>query len=173
MLLAIDLAILILISSSNGAHAFHLGSRGERVMEIQQKLYETGYFSGETNGFFCFGTRSALKNFQKSQGIKPSGKTDLETLSALGINSRTALCFESRTELLARCIQHSGCTSYPAMLNKGLEILEEIGGADTLGNYAAQKLPDLYRETNEPSEISYSAAVQAIRIFSQQCDSLF
>lgn len=173
MLIAIDLAMLVLISSVNDAHSFYLGSRGERVMKIQERLCETGHFSGEPNGFFCFGTRSALKKFQKSQGLNPSGKADFNTLSALNIGSHTALCFESRTELLARCIQHSGCISYPEMLSKGLEILKNVSSAETLGSYAARTFPDLYSETNEPSELSYSAAVQAIRIFSQQTDSFF
>lgn len=173
MLLAVDLAMLIFISSLNDASAFYLGSRGERVIKIQERLCEWGYFSGEPNGFFCFGTRSALRKFQKSQGINPSGRTDFGTLSALDISSRTALCFESRTDLLARCIQKSGCTSCSRMLVKGLEILEAVGGADTLGSYAAQNFPDLYSETNEPSEASYSAAVQAFRIFSQQSDGFF
>ena len=172
MLLAVDLALLILISSFNNAYAFYLGCSGERVMKLQERLCETGCFSGEPNGFFCFGTRSALKEFQKSAGIEPSGKTDYDTLYALNINSRTAICFESRTELLARCIQQSECINYPEMLGKGLEILNAVGGADTLGSYAARSFPDLFSKTNEPSEISYSAAAQAIRIFSQQADSL-
>lgn len=173
MLLAVDLAMLILISSFNNAHAFYLGSKGERVMKLQERLCETGHFSGEPNGFFCFGTRSALKEFQKSEGMEPSGKTDFNTLYALGINSHTALCYEARTELLARCIQLSGCIGYPEKLGKGLEILNAVGGADTLGRYAAQNFPDLFSKTNEPSDTSYSAAVQAIRIFSQQTDGLF
>lgn len=173
MLLAVDLAMLILISSFNEAHALHLGCKGERVLKIQEQLYKTGHFGGEPNGFFCFGTRSALKEFQKSKGITPSGEADFETLAALDINSRTSLCFESRTELLARCIQKSGCIGYPEMLGKGLEILEAVRGTTTLGSYAAKNYPDLFFDTNEPSEISYSAAVQAIRIFSQQSDGLF
>ena len=173
MLFAFDLAMLILISSFNSANAVYLGCKGERVIKIQEQLYESGYFSGETNGFFGFDTRSALKEFQKSNGINPSGKTDYSTLSAFNISSRTALCFDFRTELLARCIQLSNCSSYPEMLDKGLEILNTVSRADTLGSYADRNFPDLFSNTNEPSDISYSAAMQAIRIFSQQTDGFF
>lgn len=173
MLLAVDLAMLILISSVNSAYAVYLGCRGEKVLKLQEKLCETGYFNGVPNGFFCFGTRSALKEFQESAGMEPSGKTDYNTLCALKISSRTAVCFESRTELLARCIQSSECINYPEMLSKGVEILNAVRGADTLGSYAVRNFPNLFEKTNEPSDMSYSAASQAIRIFSQQTDSLF
>ena len=173
LLFAFDVALLILISSVVNSSAMHLGNRSERVMKIQQQLIETGYFDGEPNGFFCFDTRSALKNFQKDYGLKPNGETDFRTLDALNVTSRTSLCFESQTALLALCIQNSNCTTYPEMLCKGLEILKKVDGADTLSHYVAENIPDFFLNKDEPSELSYSAAVQAIRIFSQQSNGLF
>lgn len=175
MLLAFDLALLILISSliCTRSYAMHLGSEGERVSQVQQHLAQCGFYEGEANGIFSLETRSALKKFQKNCGMKANGETDYETLEALGISSRTAVCFTAEAELLARCIQLSGCLSYHEMLEKGVEILESTGGIGTLGNYAASTFPDIFSEVDEPMCQAYSAAVQAMGIFSQQTHSLF
>ena len=174
MLLAFDLALLILISSliCTRSYAMHLGSDGERVLQVQRHLASAGFYDGEADGIFSLKTRSALKKFQNNCGIGANGETDYETLKALGISSRTAECFTAEAELLARCIQLSGCVTYHEMLEKGLEILESTGGIGTLGSYAVSAFPDIYGKTDEPMCQAYSAAVQAMRIFSEQTHSL-
>lgn len=175
MLLAIDLAMLILISSLAGTRgsAMHIGSGGERVFQVQQRLSQLGLYSGECDGIYSLQTRSAVKSFQKSNLIEATGKTDYETLSAMGIDSRTAVCFTAEAELLARCICMSGSISYGDMLRKGVEILEQTSGLTTLSEYAADICSDTSDFFGEPMCQAYSAAVQAMRIFSQQTHSLF
>lgn len=172
-LLAFDLALLILISSQTEAYAMHLGAYGERVLIVQQHLKKCGFYEGEPDGIFSLGTRSAVKKLQKSRGIEPSGKTDYETLEEAGISSRTDLCFTAEAEILARCIQFSGCISYSEMLEKGIEILEGANSSAASGGYAVNLFPDIAGESAEPSCTAYSAAVQAMRIFSQRADRLF
>lgn len=168
MLLAFDLAILILLSSFSSAktQALCLGCSGEKVACIQQNLSEIGLYSGKINGEFNFNTRKGIKNFQKSRGIEPSGEADYETVSALGLDSET-VCFSSKAELLARCIQQSGCQSYPEMLEKGIEILNETDGAVTLAKYISEKFPDFYKKQapDEPSSEVYRAALQSLELF--------
>ncbi len=161
MLLAADLALLILISAST-ANAMHMGSSGERVAAIQQSLYEKGFFSGKISGIYCTKTAKALKEFQQSAGISRSGEADSATLTELGIGAHTAPCFSAEVELLARCIQQSNCHSYAQMLKKGQEILDKTKAARTLGSYVCEFYPDILR-SGEPSSDAYSAALHAIR----------
>ena len=173
MLLAIDLSMLILISSFISANALHLGASGERVLTVQEQLAEKGFFKGEADGLFCPKTRKSLKKFQKSNGIEASGKTDYETLSALRISSRTGESFTSDTMLLARCIEKGGFMSHHEMLSEGLKILEYTRSIKTLADYALENYPDIVSKADEPPYDAYSAALQAKRIFSEQTDSLF
>lgn len=165
MLLAFDFALLVLISSAN-SQALHLSHSGEKVLAVQRQLSKTGYFSGRVNGEFGLDTRSAIKTFQKENGIHATGETDYETLSAMGINSRTSLCFSLEAELLARCIQKSECLTYPEMLENAIEILNETKGINTLAEYAADNFPSM-NYSQEPSCEAYSAAVQALGILPQ------
>ncbi len=160
-LLAADLAFLILISTFT-ANATHMGDSGERVALIQQALAEKKFFSEKISGIYCTKTDKAIKNFRRSAGISRNGEADRATLDALGISSRTDPCFSAEVELLARCIQQSGCHTYAEMLKKGLEILDKTKAARTLGSCVSELYPDILR-ADEPSSEAYSAALHAIR----------
>ena len=164
MLLAIDLALLIFISTlcSSTAVATRMGCNGERVAEIQQMLNRKGFFCDKPSGTYCIKTNNAVKDFQQHSGVKCSGEANYETLKKLGISSRTALCFTAETELLARCIQQSGCQSYAEMLKTGQEIIKRTKAAQTLGSYVCEVFPDSIN-AGEPSSAAYSAALHAIR----------
>ena len=171
MLLAVDFALLVLISSVS-SRALHLGQSGERVLAVQEQLAQAGFFNGNKSGMLDLGTRKAIKNFQKANALEASGKTDYTTLKTMGISSRTAECFTPEIEILAQCIQASGCRTYPEMLAKGIEILKTAKGISTLCSYACDNLPDI-DFSREPICKAYSAALQALGIFSEQTDSLF
>lgn len=163
-LLAIDLVLLIFISliSAQSADALHMGHSGEKVTVIQQKLTEKGFFCGKINGRYGTDTRAALRSFQEYSTLDPSGEADYATIRALGINSRTHPCFSAETELLARCIQESGCNGYAAMLKKAEEILSKAKAAHTMGSFVCECFPDIIN-SDEPSPDAYAAALQAIR----------
>lgn len=55
------------------------------VVRVQAALMRLGYYHGDIDGLLGPGTRSGLKNFQKSQGLKQTGRIDIETLTRLGI----------------------------------------------------------------------------------------
>lgn len=164
MLLAVDLALLILISTfcTSEALATRMGCSGERVVAIQQALCDRGVFSGKISGVYCTATASAIKKFQQNEGIEKSGEADYNTLSRLGIGTHTNQCFTLQTELLARCIQQSDCRNYAEMVAEGREILSNTKAARTLGSFVSKFYPDV-RNDNEPSSEAYAAALQAIR----------
>lgn len=60
-----------------------VGSRGENVRALQQKLIDLGYLSGSADGFFGSHTEKALLAFQKAQGLSADGVAGSMTLSAL------------------------------------------------------------------------------------------
>ena len=63
------------------------GSNGEEVKQIQQKLKDWGYYTGNVDGIFGSGTYEAVKKFQQNNGLSADGIAGSQTLSALGINS--------------------------------------------------------------------------------------
>jgi N-acetyl-anhydromuramyl-L-alanine amidase AmpD len=52
---------------------------------IQQALRERGFKVGAVDGTWGERTVEALRNFQRNQGIEPSGEPDVYTLAALEI----------------------------------------------------------------------------------------
>lgn len=62
----------------------------ERITEIQQALAKNGAFAGTPNGKWDDSTVEAMKNFQETHGLNPSGKLDAKTLQQLGLGSPTS-----------------------------------------------------------------------------------
>ncbi len=67
--------------------ALSMGSRGDAVKTLQQKLIDLGYLSGSADGIFGESTRKAVMAFQSAKGLTASGIADSATLSALGNGS--------------------------------------------------------------------------------------
>lgn len=61
------------------------GSRGSDVVEVQKRLFNHGFYSGNFDGIYGSGTREAVKAFQKGRGLKATGIVDEATYRALGI----------------------------------------------------------------------------------------
>lgn len=55
------------------------------VVRVQAALMRLGYYDGDIDGLLGPATRAGLKDFQKSQGLKETGRINLETLTRLGI----------------------------------------------------------------------------------------
>lgn len=62
----------------------------DRISEIQTALAKDGSFRGTPNGTWDDATVDAMKKFQESHGLNPSGKLDAKTLQKLGLGSQTA-----------------------------------------------------------------------------------
>ncbi len=64
-----------------------MGSRGDEVRKVQQKLKSLGYFTSNVDGIYGSLTQSAVKRFQRDNGLTADGIAGPKTLSALGISS--------------------------------------------------------------------------------------
>ncbi len=62
----------------------------ERINEIQGALAKNGAYTGEATGKWDDTTVAAMKKFQASHGLNPTGKMDALTLQKLGLGSETA-----------------------------------------------------------------------------------
>lgn len=85
------------------------GSRGEEVKQIQTKLKQWGYYSGNIDGIYGTGTFNAVKSFQKKNGLDVDGIAGEKTLKALGItsgsnNSNSATSNNTDLNLLSRVV---------------------------------------------------------------------
>lgn len=82
-------AILISLSSICLAISRY-GSSGEEVKQIQTKLKNWGYYSGNIDGIYGSKTFEAVKSFQKKNGLTVDGIAGANTLKALGIQSTSS-----------------------------------------------------------------------------------
>jgi peptidoglycan hydrolase-like protein with peptidoglycan-binding domain len=62
----------------------------DRVTEIQSALAKDGSFAGEPNGKWDDSTTAAVRKFQSSHRLNPTGRLDAPTLQRLGLGSQTA-----------------------------------------------------------------------------------
>lgn len=63
------------------------GSRGDEVRLIQTKLKRWGYYKGSIDGIYGSKTVSAVKHFQRKNGLTVDGIAGKNTLAAMGIYS--------------------------------------------------------------------------------------
>ena len=77
--------MIIALAQNASAVTYARGSSGETVRQIQQKLLDWGYYSGEVDGVFGSKTEAAVEYFQEKNGLTVDGKVGPETLEALGM----------------------------------------------------------------------------------------
>ena len=80
----------ILLAEDVQAASYKRGSTGSTVSEIQKKLKNWGYYSGEVDGVFGSRTEAAVRLFQQKNGLQVDGKVGTQTLAALGISTGSA-----------------------------------------------------------------------------------
>lgn len=81
------------------------GSTGKEVTAIQQELKDRGLFYGNVTGYYGDLTYTAVKKFQKQQGLTVDGIAGPATLKALGISiGEIPDATEANINLLARII---------------------------------------------------------------------
>ena len=105
------------------------GSSGEEVILIQQKLSDLCYYSGDIDGIFGNGTKTAVIKFQKDNNLSADGIVGSKTLEALKItgSNATSKFTESEINLLARIISaESRGEPYEGQVAVGAVILNRI-----------------------------------------------
>ena len=108
LICAAFLALLLTLTLTADAATLTMGSRGERVAIIQQRLKEWGYYTGQVDGVFGRGTYNAVVQFQRQNGLAVDGQVGKKTAAAMGIpltgTISAALYLESELQLLARLV---------------------------------------------------------------------
>lgn len=61
------------------------GATGAAVKEVQCQLRDFGYYKGGLDGIYGYATEQAVKDFQKANGLEPTGAVDQKVYDALGI----------------------------------------------------------------------------------------
>lgn len=61
------------------------GSTGSEVVEIQKRLADWGYYTGSIDGQYGYLTYSAVREFQRKNGLTVDGIAGPETLAAIGL----------------------------------------------------------------------------------------
>lgn len=92
IILTIIFLILIIITvfESNVMALSRYGSRGAEVSQIQTKLKRWGYYKGNVDGIYGSQTLSAVKYFQRTNGLTADGIAGTQTLKAMGITSSSS-----------------------------------------------------------------------------------
>lgn len=85
-----SIIVLILVKLPVVYAISQYGSSGDEVKQIQTKLKDWGYYSGNVDGVYGSGTYEAVKKFQSSNGLTADGIAGSQTLQALGINSSSS-----------------------------------------------------------------------------------
>lgn len=96
--------LIIALAQSAGADSYKVGSQGSTVQEIQRRLKNWGYYTGEVDGVFGSRTEKAVRWFQSKNGLEVDGKVGSKTLAALGIYTGTSSTSNGDVNLLARLI---------------------------------------------------------------------
>ena len=123
-----------------------IGSRSDEVTAVQQALKEKGYYDYTVDGIFGTRTQSAVKSFQRDNGLQPDGIAGEKTLKALGVTSGSNSYggySSSDYDLLARIISaEARGESYLGQVAVGAVILNRIehpSFPDTLSGVIYQK----------------------------------
>ena len=108
-----------------------LGSRGQEVRQIQQKLRQLGFYSGSVDGVYGTATQKAVRQFQKNCGITADGIAGPKTLLYLGLgsgsNSSVGGYSSSDVYLLARIIgAEARGESYVGQVAVGAVVLNRV-----------------------------------------------
>jgi hypothetical protein len=86
-----------------------LGSHGDEVRQVEQRLKQLGLYTGPIDGAFGGGMLSAVKAFQKGHGLSPTGIVDLTTWAAIFPDAQPPTPFSPEDQPLAqRCLTLTG-----------------------------------------------------------------
>ena len=103
------------------------GSTGSEVTQIQTKLKNWGYYNGSIDGIYGSKTESAVRSFQRKNGLTVDGIAGPQTLAAMGISSSGGTSSNSDYYLLARVISaEARGESYVGQVAVGAVVLNRV-----------------------------------------------
>lgn len=170
-IILLNILIIVFISDTGASALSKMGSRGDEVTQIQQRLAELGYYQGNIDGIYGYQTMNAVKDFQSDNSLSADGIAGTQTLSALGITASTGTnTGSSDYNLLARVISaEARGEPYSGQVAVGAVIMNRVkhpSFPDTISSVIYQKgaFDCLYDgQINEPvAESAYKAAQEAM-----------
>ena len=84
-LLLAALALMTALAPGALAAVLEVGSRGNDVTKVQQKLIQWGYLTGSADGRYGAKTRAAVESFQRKNGLAADGRVGSKTAAAMGV----------------------------------------------------------------------------------------
>ena len=75
----------VLVLPAQAAVVLDIGSRGENVRKVQQRLIQWGYMTGSADGVYGAQTQAAVKQFQRKYGLTADGRVGPATAAKMGI----------------------------------------------------------------------------------------
>ena len=105
------------------------GSTGQEVKNIQIKLKNWGYYNGTVDGVYGTQTMTAVKKFQKKNGLNADGIAGSKTLTAMGIQSSSSSTGSNSNNLnlLAKIINgEARGEPYKGMVAVGAVVLNRV-----------------------------------------------
>ncbi len=107
-----------------------IGSRGEEVRLIQQKLKSLGLYYGAVDGIFGKQTDAAVRSFQRKNGLTADGVAGARTLKAMGIDNKgesAGITGSNDYQLLAKIINaEAKGESYEGQVAVGAVVLNRV-----------------------------------------------
>lgn len=85
IIFALNIAIIAGAQLFAGAVSYKVGSSGDTVRKIQQRLSSWGYYSGSVDGIYGSRTEAAVRRFQRTNGLTADGIAGPATLAAIGL----------------------------------------------------------------------------------------
>ncbi len=74
-------------SSGNSDGTCSPGDSGKAVKKVQERLKKLGYYTGKIDGDYGNGTKTAVKDFQRRNGLTVNGTVNKKTLAKLNSSS--------------------------------------------------------------------------------------
>lgn len=168
------------LSNAQAKPTLYWGSKGNNVIQVQQRLSNWGYYKGSIDGIIGAATFNAIKSFQKKNGITADGVVGAQTYNALGLGSGTTastpgyqpskVSVSGDTMLLARAIHaEAEAEPYIGKVAVGAVLCNRISSADfpnTLAGvvYQGRALESVAngRVNSQPNDDSIRAARDAL-----------
>ena len=129
------LAMLFATAALAAGGTLRYGDSGDDVLAVQKRLKQWGYYTGALDGVFGSKTLTAVKLFQRKNGLTADGIVGKKTLAALGLSlsgsgSSSAATATGDVYLLARLIYGEGRGEpYKGQVAIGAVVLNRVKSA--------------------------------------------
>ncbi|MBQ8554522.1 MAG: peptidoglycan-binding protein [Clostridia bacterium] len=156
---------------TTAASSLKLGSTGDDVEKMQRRLKELGYYKGSVDGDFGEGTETAVKNFQKQNGLTVDGKAGTNTLNKLYSDNAVKAPTTTVTNTPRRTASPTPRATSTPDLSK--EYYLELGSSGSRVKTLQNRLIELGWMDGK-ADSSFGAATEyAVKAFQARYDSLW